>query len=366
VRALYLTDRLSIYGGADLHVLQVMAAMAESGASVTVAYGRRQPEVQLAPGVESLRIKGLAAMIDTGAGLSGLTDLVRRHQVVHAQNVMNPTALSLALSASSALVTVQDHRVLCPGPGKTLPNGKACRQPMSDSRCAECLPDREYRQRTLDLTRARLDALGNARLVVLSHYMAEELAAVGLAEAEVLYPWVETGPQRTDAGYGFLLGGRLVLHKGVKMAWRAWQDAATGHPLRVAGTGPMAAQLDGAELLGWLSPSHLRLQIRQARALLFPSLWQEPFGILGIEALAEGTPVVVVDSGGTGEWSDAGSIHIQPGDTNAMAAAIKRLAEDPQLAVTLGRQGQAMVAQRFARGPIEARLQALYRRARHQ
>jgi glycosyltransferase involved in cell wall biosynthesis len=335
--------------------------MAESGVSVTVAYGRRQPEVQLAQGVESLRVKGLAARTATGSGLNGLTEVIERHQVVHIQNVMNPTALRLALSASAALVTVQDHRVLCPGPGKTLPDGNACRQPMSDSRCAECLADREYRERTLSLTRARRDALGNARLVVLSRYMAEELAAVGLTDAEVLLPWVETGPQRSDAGYGFLLAGRLVPHKGVIQAWRAWQEAATGQPLRVAGAGPMAAQLAGAELLGWLSPSRLRHQIRKARALLFPSLWQEPFGILGIEALAEGTPVVVTDSGGTGEWSDAGSIRVQPGDTNAMAAAIKRLADDPQLAITLGRQGLAMVTQRFARGPIEARLQALYR-----
>jgi glycosyltransferase involved in cell wall biosynthesis len=357
---LYLTDRISVLGGADQHLLQVISAMAESGASVTVACGRHQAGVELPPGVKSLRLRGLGARSASTAGLSGLTELVKRHFPVHVQNVMNPIALHLAVSQATALVTVQDHRVLCPGPGKTRPDGTACRQPMSDSLCAACLGDKEYRERMLAVTRARRDALGKARLVVLSRYMAEELAAVGLPGAEVLFPWVSTGATRSDPGHGFLLAGRLVHHKGVVQAWQAWRQADTGQPLRVAGSGPLAARLDGAELLGWLSTDQLRHQLRLARALLFPSRWQEPFGILGVESLAEGTPVVVTDSGGTGEWSDAGVIRVPPGDTIAMAAAIRRLADDPQLAVSLGRQGQEMVARRFARASIEARLRALY------
>ena len=42
--------------------------------------------------------------------------------VVHVQNVMNPTALTRLVSSGRAVVTVQDHRVFCPGPGRTPPD----------------------------------------------------------------------------------------------------------------------------------------------------------------------------------------------------------------------------------------------------
>ena len=44
--------------------------------------------------------------------------------------------------------------------------------------------------------------------------------------------------------------------------------------------------------------------------------------MLGVEALAEGTPVVVSDTGGTREWSDAGCVPVRGGDVSAMAGAI--------------------------------------------
>jgi glycosyltransferase involved in cell wall biosynthesis len=190
--------------------------------------------------------------------------------------------------------------------------------------------------------------------------MAAELESAGLPGAEVLPPWIEVGPERDDAGDGFLVGGRLVRHKGVRDAVRAWHLAGTGLPLRVAGDGPLADDLAGTEPLGWLSPVRLRQQLRRARALLFPSVWQEPLGILALEALAEGTPVIVANVGGTTDWSDAGCVRVLPGDVEAMAEALRRLADDPEAALELGQQGREMVADRYARATIEPRLHALY------
>jgi glycosyltransferase involved in cell wall biosynthesis len=289
-----------------------------------------------------------------------LDSLLERHDVVHVQNVMNPVVLAMAVTTDRAVATIQDHRVFCPSIGKTMPDGSRCQQPMSPAACRACVDDREYLDRTLELTQARRDALRGARLVVLSTYMAEELAIADLPGAEVLPPWVEVGALRREPGESFLIGGRLVVHKGVMDGWRAWRTAAGNLSLRVAGEGPLAGQMDGAEHLGWLRVPDLRLELRSSRALLFPAVWQEPFGILGVQAQAEGTPVVVADVGGTTDWSDVGCIRVPAGDVDAMVAAVSRLEHDPDEALRLGRRGQSMVIERFARSTIEPRVHALY------
>jgi glycosyltransferase involved in cell wall biosynthesis len=298
--------------------------------------------------------------VASSSRLAALAPLLGDARLVHVQNVMNPVAIRAAVATGRAVVTVQDHRVFCPGMGKTLPGGDACRRPMSSEACTECLPDRGYRARTLAVTRARLRALEGARIVVLSRYMAAELGRVGLRGAEVLPPWFEIGPARSVAGDGFLMGGRVVSHKGALDALHAWRRAGTVLPLRVAGEGPLASDLAGADRLGWLAADRLRGELRRARALLFPSRWQEPLGMLALEALAEGTPVIVTDVGGTSDWSDTGCVRVPSGDVEAMAEAVGRLADDPREAVRLGRQGRAMVAERYSRAAVEPRLHHLY------
>lgn len=94
--------------------------------------------------------------------------------------------------------------------------------------------------------------------------------------------------------------------------------------------------------------------------MLLPSFWQEPFGILGLQALAVGTPVVVTDSGGTSDWSHAGTIKIPAGDSKAFGRAIERLADDPDLALRLGREGQAMVRETFGIHRCASKLEGIW------
>jgi len=360
VRLLYLTDRLSDRGGADHHLATVITSSVNAGHRVSVVFGRDEGGMEMEDVVERRRVRGLASLVDSNAGLHELPRLLEDADVVHIQNVMNPVALAMAVGCGRSVVTVQDHRVFCPGGGKTMTDGSRCTTPMADEVCSHCLPDPVYRRSTLDLTRRRLAAIQGAEVVVLSEFMAAELAAMGRRGARVVAPWIEPGPQKSDPGSVFLLGGRLVSHKGVVDGWRAWREAGRPLPLEVAGAGPLGSEMHGAELLGWLNPEDLRTALRRSRALIFPARWQEPFGILGLEALAQGTPVIVAESGGTPDWSMAGCIRVASGDVAAMAEAVGRLADDPELGLTIGRAGQTAVGRRFGRERLEPRLHDLY------
>ena len=360
MRILYLTDRLSVRGGADQHLAQVTSQAERAGHRVSIGFGRDgQPPPEIAD-VEKLRIPGLGSRIDSESRLDGLTRALDRADVIHVQNVMNPTVLERATERGRVIVTVQDHRFFCPGPGKTMPDGSVCNQPMSDEVCSVCLTDPTYRRSMVDLTCRRLASLVGARIVVLSRYMAGELAGLGLHGARVIPPWIETGPSRSNAGSTVLLGGRLVRHKAVLDGWRAWDRAGRPLPMIIAGAGPLEAGFDGALKLGWLPREALLAQLRACRVLLFPARWQEPFGMLGIEALAQGTPVIVAARGGISDWSGRGCINVEPGDVSRMAAAVQDLASDPGKAIALGRDGQVFVRERFAREPIMRLLLDLY------
>lgn len=138
-----------------------------------------------------------------------------------------------------------------------------------------------------------------------SHFVAERIHRIYGRRARVVYPPVDV---ETFASVGiaegeyFLAGGRLVPYKRVDDAIRAANFA--GLPLLVFGDGPERRRLEKlagptVHFLGWLGPRELARVISRAKALLFPGV--EDFGILPVEVMAVGKPVVAYDAGGARE-----------------------------------------------------------------
>ena len=212
-----------------------------------------------------------------------------------------------------------------------------------------------------EITRARRDALRGARLVVLSRYMRRELALAGLPGAVVVPPWVELGPERAPlVGHGYLFAGRLVAHKAPDLAWQAWRQSGVDAPLRVAGAGRLAASLEGAEALGWLEPEPLREVMRASKALLMPARWQEPFGLVVLEALAQSLPVLAMDVGGLSEWRGPGVRMVPAGDVGALAEAIVQTERRVTTTTAQGHLARRRAEREFRREYLFPRLWSVY------
>ena len=82
-------------------------------------------------------------------------------------------------------------------------------------------------------------------------------------------------------------------------------------------------EAEGVEVLGWLDRRRLSAAYRRAAVLVMPSRWQEPFGIVGREALTLGTPVAAWDSGGVREWHPGGELLVSWGDVDGLARALR-------------------------------------------
>ncbi|MGO4496880.1 1,4-alpha-glucan branching protein domain-containing protein [Paenibacillus sp. 2RAB27] len=149
-------------------------------------------------------------------------------------------------------------------------------------------------------------------------------------------------PQRVLA---FL--GRLVYEKGVHTLLAAMPQVLIQYPdakLVIAGMGPERDALeelafsfgDRVSFTGFLDEADKSLLLQRAEICIFPSLY-EPFGIVALEAMASGTPLIVSDTGGLAEIVSHGvnGCTCPPGDKDALAAQIIQLLEQPQYASKL-------------------------------
>jgi glycosyltransferase involved in cell wall biosynthesis len=96
--------------------------------------------------------------------------------------------------------------------------------------------------------------------------------------------------------------------------------------------------------------------------LIFPSLWDEPFAAVPIEAMSCGLPVIATRCGGTPEAITDGvdGLLVAPGDVAGLAAAWARLADDPHERHRLGQQARATAVERFDFTDYIDRLEAIY------
>ena len=353
MRILHVADRLSDRGGADLALLGLLDALSDGRHQMHLAVGRDDGGVR-APCPVTV-VPHLDARLRAAADLDPLMARLRP-DLVHVHNVVNPAVLAWAAGVD-AVVTVQDHRFFCPGRGKWTSDGRVCGDAMGHEVCAGCFDDPAYFESTFELTAQRLEPLGRLRVTVLSSYMKRELTQAGVpADRITVVPPVVHGldvDARADGPPCVLFAGRVVEAKGIRDAVEAWRRSGSELPFVVAGTGPLRREVEaeGVEVLGWLDRRRLSAAYRRAVVLVMPSRWQEPFGIVGLEALTLGTPVAAWDSGGVREWHPGDELLVPWGDVDGLAAA---LGSRPEERVDAPRG--------FEREALVRKLEAVYRR----
>lgn len=152
----------------------------------------------------------------------------------------------------------------------------------------------------------------------------------------------DQGPCRPETSRHFLFVGRTVIEKGIVDAVEAC--ASAGVELDVVGDGPLGPkQLGGDHVTwhGWGDADTVRRVMRRSRALVFPSRIPETQGLVVIESMANGLPVVTSSNAGSSDYVRRfrAGLLTPPGDPLAIAAAISRLRDDDRLVATAGMRG---------------------------
>jgi glycogen(starch) synthase len=208
----------------------------------------------------------------------------------------------------------------------------------------------------------------DATLLWLSEYIRERvLTSTQWAPARqtVTYSGIDTRdfplttePVTSEEFAWRLLGvGRVEPRKGFSAAVEALAQLPTEATLRITGPddGQQAGELmklaDGLGVrdrlqIGAVPRAELRDVYLAADVFVFTSAWREPFGLTPVEAMACGTPVVAAATGGAAEYlvDEVNCLVVPPRDAEAIAAAVRRLAESPRLRERLIEEGRRTAA----------------------
>ena len=173
--------------------------------------------------------------------------------------------------------------------------------------------------------------------------------------------------------------GRLVREKGVQHLLEALPLIRDRFPrvrAVIAGQGPHAGELHHLALhlgidrhvtfAGYIDEETRNQLYAHADVAVFPSLY-EPFGLVALEAMATGTPVVVADTGGFAETVAHGvtGLRVAAGSADALAGEICALLGDPELARRLARRALQEVEEKYSWPSIARRYESMYRQIVH-
>jgi glycosyltransferase involved in cell wall biosynthesis len=270
---------------------------------------------------------------------------------------------------------IHDHDLVCLRRHKYFPIGnRVCDRPAGvDCYLHLCCIQRSPPGNLLPVT---LRSVGERRRAIRAHdrvlrflvgskWMRRELAINGIPEQKIeIVPPIPAAlgniqPLPASGEPEILFVGQVIRGKGVDLLLRALVDVPTPWHATIAGTGNhleackrLAQELDidkRLDFAGWVP--HTKLEPFYARAALtvVPSRWPEPFGMVGLEAMARGRPVVGFAVGGIPDWLENGVTGLLAPEANvgALATAIDRLLQDAALRTRLGEAGARRVHERF-------------------
>ena len=363
MRILFVNEKCGYFGGIEQNVADTAAGLQARGHQCFLAFQQstgRQMDEYRAGFEECLPMNPLQASVERVR-----PDVIYLHKVTVG-------ALGSALNGVRAIRMIHDHDLCCPRRHKYYAwNGRICRQKAG----WRCYLDMAFLGRqpgsrgiTLvsigDKTREMRENRQLALLLVGSAAMRDELIQNGFApdQVETLPPVVRMS-QRAMAGIPaenrILYVGQLIRGKGVDLLLRALSHVGCDYELTVAGTGNARTRLDRlarqlgisdkVRFAGWVSPQDIGQHYAAAKVVVVPSRWPEPFGMIGLEAMHHGRPVVAFKVGGIPDWLEHGitGLLVPEQDVRAFAAALEQLLGDSQLCTKLGRQAQQRVRTRF-------------------
>ncbi|MFD3437081.1 glycosyltransferase [Streptomyces sp. NPDC058685] len=313
-----------------------------------------------------------------------------RPDVVHVHNVfplLSPAVLAACADAHvPAVATLHNYTQICP-PGTLQRDGRPCTECVGSAAPLPAVRHGCYRNSrlatvplaiSLSVNRRRWWS-GVERFFCISAAQRDVLVRSGMPAERlaVKHNFVpDTDARRSGSGEHLLYLGRLAEAKGVRLLMAAWDEIAAsggvGVPLVIAGTGPLehevtawAAGRDDVRYVGLYDTDQCREAIARSVAVVAPSTWLEAFGLVVVEAMAAGVPIVAAGHGAFVELVEdgvTGLLH-RPGEVASLASCVRRIAAEPARNRDMGQAARRRYEQGFSPAVGLERLLEEYRTA---
>jgi len=274
----------------------------------------------------------------------------------------DPHLADQLLERYPSVQVVHDHDLYCPRRHKYFPlSHQACGE-RAGSACVRhmCLIERREGAWPFGLTslaefRHRMSVAQRARLFVTgSRHSAAELARNGFAadRIEVVAPVPAAIAHSACLAPGepgrMLFVGQVIRGKGLDLLLSAaarlkgdWRLDVVGEGRQLGECRDLARQLrieDRVCFAGWVPHEELGAWYRRASFTVVPSRWPEPFGMIGLESMSLGRPVIAFDSGGISDWlaHEVSGLLVPQADVPALTHAMQQAISTPGMVRRLG------------------------------
>jgi glycosyltransferase involved in cell wall biosynthesis len=392
MRILLISDYGFLNGGAERTIFGLCAALRECGDEVRIFATTAGLDDPLRTSFADETCAGTTSRFRTlmqtanPAAPAKLERVLRRFRpdVAHLNlflTQLSPLILPV-LRCLPCVYQVHWQRPMCPTGKRLLPSGQICKE-RAGVCCYRngCLPLRDWlplmaQSRMLRLWRGAIDCYATP-----SHFMAGRLRNAGYAPVHAIPYGAPAQPSRPRLSEPptLLFAGRLDREKGCGLLLEAWQRVAAAMPsarLEIAGDGPEAARLrESAASLGlgasvrfhgWLNAVDLCALYGRAWALAVPSIWEEPFGMVALEAATFGTPAVVSGMGALPEVVAHGETGLcvaldSPGGFDRLADACLRLLNERATNERMGKAARDRAQRIYSMETFATRFRELYR-----
>lgn len=295
--------------------------------------------------------RAYSAMCELLAGFDHRTTAVHCH--VWVKSLSSSVVRAALRSRFPVVITLHDYFTACPNGGFfNYPKRKICTLRAMSAACVMTNCDkRSYPQKLWRTARQWTQEHRGGVPARVGHFIT-----VSEFSERILRPYLPSGcrthrvpnpvfiqqgpPVNPDMNENIVFVGRLDPEKGPML----FAEAAAKTDVRAVfvGDGMCAQEIrrkcPSAVVTGWVGRDQVIQHLRQARALAFPSLWYETFGLTVTEAAALGVPAIVSEDSAAAELVEDGitGLHFRTGNVDDLCANLRRLS-DGQTATRIGR-----------------------------
>lgn len=371
-RVLYVSEKAGFFGGVERYIHDSAKALKDAGWSVSMMFAE-----------EALDAKSFLDIFDKSFRTEDIEKVIAEEDfdlvvIYKVSSVQLVSKLRLAFNTS---VCVSDHDYYCLRRHKYFPLGRInCPLPSNLLYCSVCNMGRGK----MFHFAALLNEIRKCRsFMVLSEFMRNNLLMNNFDKDVVfkIYPvrQLAANPSRSKTFSKpprIMFAGQLIRGKGVDLMLRALAQVTKEYHAVIVGTGKdmdflqnLAARLgiaEKVEFTGW--QSDVSKFWEKADIAVFPSRWQEPFGLTGIEAFAHKVPVIAFNVGGVSEWlhNEENGIAVPSKNINALSIELEYLLDKPESAAKMGEAGYEFVAKNFTPEKFVSAMNTLLKKTRKQ
>ncbi|AQQ08951.1 Putative glycosyltransferase EpsD [Sedimentisphaera cyanobacteriorum] len=379
MKILYVNHKCGFFGGVESFVFKSVKSLTEAGWECWGLFEKQQE-------FESSFGKAFKDCVFANSGrLEESLDSLKNDgvKIAFVHKIFSPQLLEEVSKRFKTIVLFHDHDYYCLRKHKYFPvTRRNCHKPaglycLLCSGMIEKNPESPLKVSFLNVKRfcsmfRRLKR--SSRFMVLSDYMRDNLSANGFDTSRITKLQPIIAPSKTPSSgksekFKILYIGQLIKGKGVDLLIKSLKYLSPGWECKIAGRGNDSENLkmlaaseglaDKVEFSGWCSsPEEL---YESCDVVAVPSRWQEPYGLVGVEAGAHRKPVVGFDVGGIGEWlkDNVNGFLVREGDVIGFACALEKLKDNTELRRKLGMEGRRIVKENYTPEKFESAMRKI-------